>query len=127
MLRVTHRGWYVFHMDNNVELAVLALSAEIRAEIAAQRTSARATAEKAGIPYVTLQRYIAGSREWPMSAVISVTGALGLNAGELLDRVQARYDRLSDGETTVDAEETKSAYDLAAKRGRKKNETPHAE
>lgn len=50
--------------------------------------------EKSGVHRVTLQRYIAGTREARLSIISDIAGALGVDAGELVDRAieKARRD-----------------------------------
>lgn len=50
--------------------------------------------ERSGVHRVTLQRYIAGTREAKLSIISDVAGALGVDAGDLVDRAieKARRD-----------------------------------
>lgn len=42
--------------------------------------------EKSGVHRVTLQRYIAGTREARLSVLSDIADALGVDAGEMVDR-----------------------------------------
>lgn len=75
-------------MDEYVEAAAGALRA---AQARAQMTDL-ALAEKAGIPAVTLRRYLKGTRDTPVSALFKIAAALGVSAGALLDDAMNHVD-----------------------------------
>ena len=54
------------------------------AQARAQMTDV-ALAERSGIPAVTLRRYLKGTRDTPISALLKIADALGISAGALLD------------------------------------------
>ncbi|WP_268768733.1 MULTISPECIES: helix-turn-helix domain-containing protein [unclassified Microbacterium] len=68
-------------MDKYVEAA----AAELRAAQARARMSDVALAAAAGIPAVTLRRYLKGERDAPLSVLFKIADALGVSAGGLLD------------------------------------------
>lgn len=68
-------------MDKYVEAA----AAELRAAQARASLSDVALAERAGIPAVTLRRYLKGTRDTPASALFKIADALGITPGRLLD------------------------------------------
>jgi len=74
-------GVIVIRMDKYV----VAASAEIRAAQARASLSDVALAELSGIPVVTLRRYLKGSRDTPVSALLKIAEALGISPGRLLD------------------------------------------
>ncbi|WP_082483006.1 helix-turn-helix domain-containing protein [Microbacterium sp. Leaf347] len=74
-------GDNVSHMDKYVEAA----AAELRAAQARARMSDVALAAAAGIPAVTLRRYLKGERDAPLSVLFKIADALGVSAGGLLD------------------------------------------
>ncbi len=76
------------HMDR--ETAIASLAAELRGERAATRMSIRALSEASGIPEVSLNRYLAGKRDIPGSALLSLGEALGVDPGILLNRAVQR-------------------------------------
>lgn len=78
---VIHCGRKISRMDKYIEAAAGALRA---AQARAKMTDA-ALAEKAGIPTVTLRRYLKGQRDTPVSAIFKIASALGVSAGALLD------------------------------------------
>lgn len=69
---------------------VAAASAELRAAQARANLTDTALADKSGIPVVTLRRYLKGSRDTPVSALFKIAGALGVDAGRLLDDAAER-------------------------------------
>ena len=68
-------------MDQYIDAAAGALRA---AQARAQMTDV-ALAERSGIPAVTLRRYLKGTRDTPISALLKIADALGISAGALLD------------------------------------------
>jgi len=64
---------------------VRALGAQVRAEIAAAGTSARAVAETAGMQPVVLSRYLKGQRDMPISTFVRILNAIENIAGLKLD------------------------------------------
>ena len=76
-----HNGYIVARMDKYVEAA----AAELRAAQARASLSDVALAERAGIPAVTLRRYLKGTRDTPASALFKIADALGITPGRLLD------------------------------------------
>lgn len=74
-----------------------ALADELHAEREAQRMTLDDLASRSGVPKVTLQRYLAGSREIRVDALDQICRALGLPIGEMATRAQARYDRFTSG------------------------------
>lgn len=78
----------IVRMDR--ETAIAAVAAELRAERAATRISIRALSDASGIPEVSLNRYLAGKRDIPGSALLSLGEALGVDPGVLLDRAARR-------------------------------------
>lgn len=73
-------------MDEYTEAA----AAELRAAQGRAQLSDAKLAEKAGIPVVTLRRYLKGTRDTPSSALIKIALALDLTMGELLDEAMKR-------------------------------------
>lgn len=74
-------GYILTRMDKYVEAAAGA----VRAAQARANLSDTALAERAGIPVVTLRRYLKGTRDTPTSALFKIAEALGISAGALLD------------------------------------------
>lgn len=68
-------------MDKYIEAAAGAL----RAAQARARMKDTELAERAGIPVVTLRRYLKGERDAPVSAIFKIAEALRVNPGTLLD------------------------------------------
>lgn len=68
-------------MDKYIEAAAGAL----RAAQARAKMTDIALAELAGIPAVTLRRYLRGERDTPVSAIFKIANALNVSAGALLD------------------------------------------
>ncbi|MBG9887147.1 hypothetical protein ABE10_25375 [Bacillus toyonensis] len=71
----------MIRMDEYVEAAAGAL----RAAQARAKMTDIALAERAGMPVVTLRRYLKGVRDTPVSALFRIAAALGVSAGSLLD------------------------------------------
>jgi transcriptional regulator with XRE-family HTH domain len=74
-------------MDNKagqVDPFDAALAAAIRGKMAERNLTRRAIADRTGIPLVTLERYIKGTRSIPMSKFISIAGAIGVEAGQVI-------------------------------------------
>lgn len=70
-----------------------ALADELHAEREGQRMTLDDLARRSGVPKVTLQRYLAGTREIRIDALANICRALGISIGEMAGRAQARYDR----------------------------------
>ncbi|WP_168203848.1 helix-turn-helix domain-containing protein [Humibacter ginsenosidimutans] len=70
-----------------------AAAAELRAAQARAQLSDIALAERAGIPVVTLRRYLKGTRDTPSSALFKIAFALDMTIGELLDEAMKRVKR----------------------------------
>ena len=62
-----------------------AAAAELRAAQARAQLTDTALATRAGIPVVTLRRYLKGTRDTPVSALFRIAEALGVSPGRLLD------------------------------------------
>lgn len=67
-----------------------ALSAEIRAEMAAQDVSQGALAERVSISREALSRYLRGTRALPVDVYLRLSLELGLGPDELMIRAQKR-------------------------------------
>lgn len=67
-----------------------ALSAEIRAEMAAQDVSQGALAERVSISREALSRYLRGTRALPVDVYLRLSLELGLGPDELMTRAQKR-------------------------------------
>lgn len=80
----------VLHMDKYIEAA----AAELRAAQGRARLTDTALAERAGIPVVTLRRYLKGIRDTPASAILKIADALGVNPGSLLDDAKNHLDQM---------------------------------
>lgn len=74
-------GRIVTRMDKYIEAAAGAL----RAAQARAKMNDTELAKRAGIPTVTLRRYLKGERDTPASAIFKIAAALGVNPGALLD------------------------------------------
>ena len=72
---------------NTIQAEVVA---QIKAEMAAGGLNQTALAETSGIPTSTLSRYLNGTRDLPLPAVIEIAAALGVSFPELLVRAQQR-------------------------------------
>lgn len=70
--------------------AIAAIAAELRAERAAKRMTITQLSQRSGVPSATLNRYLAGQRDVPVSTIIALASALEVDPGELLDRAVAR-------------------------------------
>lgn len=68
----------------------VALSAEIRAEMAAQDVSQGALAERISISREALSRYLRGTRALPVDVYLRLSLELGLGPDELMIRAQKR-------------------------------------
>lgn len=64
---------------------IAAASGALRAAQGRADMTDAALAERAGIPVVTLRRYLKGQRDAPASAILKIADALGISAGDLLD------------------------------------------
>jgi transcriptional regulator with XRE-family HTH domain len=67
-----------------------AVAAELRAERSRLRVSYPDLAEASGIPRNTLLRYLNGQRDIPLPAFGRIARALELDAGQVLDAIQAQ-------------------------------------
>lgn len=76
-------------MDKYVEAA----AAELRAAQARAQLTDTALAERAGIPVVTLRRYLKGTRDTPASALFKIAAALGVPPGRILDDAMKSIDQ----------------------------------
>lgn len=61
-----------------------AVADELHGEIARQRRNLREVAAAAGVPYVTVGRYMKGERGFPMPVYYALTEALGVNPADLM-------------------------------------------
>lgn len=70
------------------------VAAVIRADLAVDRRTGKQLAEVAGVPYPTLARYLAGTREMPLSVLDQVAGHLRLStaSGVVAAAEQLRHD-----------------------------------
>lgn len=68
-------------MDKYIEAA----AGSLRAAQARAKMTNTALAEAAGIPAVTLRRYLQGERDTPVSAIFKIAAALDISPGALLD------------------------------------------
>jgi transcriptional regulator with XRE-family HTH domain len=69
-----------------------AITAEIRAEAAAQRVTWQDLAGKAGMNPSTLHRYLSDNRHMSVRVLADVSLALGLKATDLMERAEHRLD-----------------------------------
>jgi transcriptional regulator with XRE-family HTH domain len=72
-----------------------ALADELHAEREGQRITLDDLARRSGVPKVTLQRYLAGSRDIKVGALADICKALGLTVGEVAARAQRRFERVT--------------------------------
>lgn len=70
-----------------------AVAAELRAERAAAGITIAALASDAGIPEVTLRRYLKNTRDLPLPALVALSFALGVNPAIILTRAQERAEQ----------------------------------
>lgn len=68
----------------------MALSAEIRAEMAAQGISQGKMATRVGISREALSRYLLGTRALPVDVYMRISWELGTQPNELMTRAQKR-------------------------------------
>lgn len=68
-------------MDKYIDAA----ASELRAAQARARLTDTALSKRAGIPVVTLRRYLKGERDTPVSALFRMAIALDITPGRLLD------------------------------------------
>lgn len=114
-----------------------AIRAALREAVVARYGSLEAAAPELGVPYKTLYRHLTESGKdrtarVPLDFVLDVCATLGISLSDL-----DRHDVSADGPSVTDAmdvsevhgadEEKQSTYGLAAKRGRRKADQPHAE
>lgn len=78
-----------------------AVAAELRGEMARQGRTLPDVAAAAGIPYVTVQRYMSGARAFPMPAYYALTSELGVNPADLM---AAAVERLGDDDPAPNAD-----------------------
>jgi transcriptional regulator with XRE-family HTH domain len=69
-----------------------AITAEIRAEAAAQRVTWQDLAIKAGMNPSTLHRYLSDNRHMSVRVLADVSLALGLKATAMMERAERRLD-----------------------------------
>lgn len=77
-------------MGNEAESLELALSAEIRAEMAAQDIKQGEMGRRAKISREALSRYLLGTRAMPMDVYLRISAELGVAPDELMIRAQRR-------------------------------------
>ncbi|HEX7105807.1 MAG TPA: helix-turn-helix transcriptional regulator [Acidothermaceae bacterium] len=65
-------------------------AAETRAEMARRRITQTALASSTGINRARLQSRLTGQTSFPVEELVAVAQALGLDAAELVERVEAR-------------------------------------
>lgn len=82
-------GCIVAHMDKYIAAA----AAELRAAQARAELTDIALAERSGIPVVTLRRYLKGTRDTPVSALLKIAAGLGITPGRLLDDAAHNLDQ----------------------------------
>lgn len=83
-----------------------AIAAEVRTQAAFDRVQHKALAERSGIPYSTLRRYLSGDRDIPVTSLIAICEALNVDPGLILQRATRRAEE--------DARPTKPNFALAA-------------
>lgn len=69
-----------------------AITAQIKAEMAARDWKQPDLAQASGLATSTLHRYLAGARDIPMPVFVEIANALGLSMIELATRAQRRLD-----------------------------------
>ena len=70
--------------------------AQIRAEMAVLQWSQTDLAAKAGISRDTLGRYLRGTRTIPLDVFLGISGALGIEAHQLMARAEKRAESLTE-------------------------------
>lgn len=70
-----------------------ALAGELRAEMGRQRLTLDEMAAKSGIPKVSVERYVNGKRDIPMSKFPQLCRALGVAVPEMITRVETALGR----------------------------------
>lgn len=83
-----------------------AIAAEIRTQATLDRIQHKTVAERSGIPYSTLRRYLAGERDIPVTALIAICEALNVDPGLILQRATRRAEE--------DARPSQADFALAA-------------
>lgn len=81
---------YSVHMGHEPTSLEVALSAEMRAEMAAQGISQGAMAQRVSISREALSRYLLGTRAMPVDVYLRISAALRLAPDELMIRAQKR-------------------------------------
>lgn len=76
-----------------------AIADMLRAERAIQGTTLDELAERAGMPKVTLQRYLRAQRDIPLKALADICRALDVPMGEIIQRAEQRLQAKKLGET----------------------------
>jgi plasmid maintenance system antidote protein VapI len=71
----------------------IALTTQIKVELAERDMDQKDLAEAAGVERVTLNRYLKGHRSIPMPVFFRVADALGVSPQVLMQRAEARVDR----------------------------------
>ena len=69
-----------------------AMTAQIKAEIAARDWKQSELSKRSGIPTSSLSRYLNGEREMSLNVFADIAEALGLSILELVGRAQRRLD-----------------------------------
>lgn len=73
-----------------------AVAAELRGEAAAQGITHATLSKLSGVPKVSVQRYLAGERDFPMAAFYRLVEALSVDPAELMAAAVRRMERLED-------------------------------
>lgn len=73
-----------------------AVAAEIRGEARAQGLTLDDMAALSGVTKVSVQRYLAGTRELPVSTLYSLTAALRVDPADLMAAAVRRMERTED-------------------------------
>lgn len=67
-----------------------ALAAELRAEMGAQDWTQKELAERAGVPAVSVQRYVSGEAIIGIPALAAMCEAFGMSVADFVARAEAR-------------------------------------
>jgi len=89
-------------MNNSYGIDIQSAIADmLRAERAIQEMTLDELAEKAGMPKVTLQRYLKAQRDIPLKSLADICRALDVPMGEVIQRAEERLQakKLHEGET----------------------------
>lgn len=71
-------------MENSTAITEC-IAAQLRSAIAMQKMLKKDLAEKSGIPVISLSRYLNGHRDIPVTQLVAICNALGLDAGTVLN------------------------------------------